>query len=207
MLKSEIFLISLAIFCQSFSYIDSHYITATFSALSPSSLNLVVDAFLFGWVIIASVGKITGAYFFGKCADKFCFFAVMRLMTAFSLCSAILMLIIVIFGKDFYVFYKCLYIVKLLSGFLIYATIILPAMYLFDRYSSSKRILIGAYIMLAYFFSRFVSYAIAYYNPVIDTKFFSFIAIALSCIPFFIYAYLKKLPSAGRKIELTKKYS
>ena len=207
MLKSDIFLISLAIFCQSFSYIDLYFITATFSALSPSSLNLVVDAFLFSWIIIASVGKITCAYFFGKFADKFSFFTVVRLMTAFSLCHSILILIIVNFGGDFYLTYKHLYVLKFLSACLIYATIILPAMYLFDRYSSSKRILIGAYIMLAYFFSRFVSYAIAYYNPVTDTKIFSFIAIALSCIPFFIYAYLKKLPSAVRKTELTKKYS
>ncbi|MEI7494042.1 MAG: hypothetical protein WCJ92_05540 [Alphaproteobacteria bacterium] len=38
-------------------------------------------------------------------------------------------------------------------------------------------------------------------------KFVSFSVIALSCIPFFIYAYLKKRSSSVSKTELTKKYS
>jgi hypothetical protein len=206
-LKSEIFLISLAIFCQCFSYIDSCFITNSFDDVGASSSKLVIDAFIFSWFIVSSAGKIAGACFFGKCADNFSFFTVMPLMTAFSLCHSILILIIVNLGGDFSVSYNPLYLVKFLSTCLLYATMILPAMYLFDRYSSSKRILIGACIMLAYFLSRFVSYALAYYKPITDTKFFSFLAIALSCIPFFIYAHLKKRSSPVCKTELTKKYS
>ena len=121
---------------------------------------------------------------------------------------ATLILKIVNFGGDFYIIYKPLYFLKLLSGCLPYATAFLPAMYLFDRYSSSKRILVGACIMLAYFSSRFVSsYALVCYKPITDTKFYSFIAIALGCITFFIYAYLKKHSSSVFKTEPTKKYS
>ena len=77
----------------------------------------------------------------------------------------------------------------------------------FDRYSSSKRILVGTYIMLAYFLSIFASYVLSYYKPITDMKFFSFIAIALGCVTFFIYAYLKKHSSSVFKTEPTKKYS
>lgn len=131
----------------------------------------------------------------------------MRLMTAFSLCRAVLMLLIVIFGGDFYVSYQYLYFVKLLSTCLLYATIILPVMYLFDRYSPPKRILIGTCITLAYLASRFVSYTLVHYVPLVNTKFFGFSVIALSFIPFFIYTHLKKYSPFVRKTELTKKYS
>jgi len=206
--NSEIFLISLAIFCQSFFYLDWSFLANSFDAISATSSKHDVDTFLFSCFVVTFFGKIAGACFFGKCADKLSFFTVMQLMTAFSLCHSILILIIINFGEDFYVIYKSLYFLRLLSGCLLYATVILPAMYLFDRYSSSKRILVGTYIMLAYFSSRFVSsYALVCYKPITDAKFFSFIGIALGCITFFIYAYLKKHSSSEFKTELTKKYS
>ena len=207
-LKSDIFLISLAIFCQSFFYLDWSFIANSFYAISATSSKHDVDTFLFSCFVVTFFGKIAGACFFGKCADKLSFFTVMQLMTAFSLCHSILILIIINFGEDFYIIYKSLYFLRLLRGCLPYATVILPAMYLFDRYSSSKRILAGTCIMLAYFLSRFVSsYAQVCYKPITDTKFFGFIGIALGCITFFIYAYLKKHSSSEFKTEPTKKYS
>ncbi|MEI7494041.1 MAG: hypothetical protein WCJ92_05535 [Alphaproteobacteria bacterium] len=130
-------------------------ITSISDAVRATCPKQAVDAFLFSIFVFACFGKVAGACLFGKCADKLSFFTVMQLVTAFSLCRAIQLLIIVIFGKDFYVFYKCFYIIKLLSTFLLYATIILPAMYLFDRYASSKHILIGTYIMLAFLAGNF----------------------------------------------------
>jgi hypothetical protein len=68
--NSEIFLISLAIFCQSFFYLDWSFLANSFDAISATSSKHDVDTFLFSCFVVTFFGKIAGACFFGKCAEK-----------------------------------------------------------------------------------------------------------------------------------------
>lgn len=66
----EIFLILLAIFCQIFSCIGLHFITNTYGVVDRSSITIITNAFLVICFMLSFVGKVSGAYFFGKFAGQ-----------------------------------------------------------------------------------------------------------------------------------------
>ena len=74
MLKSEIFLISLAIFCQCFSYADWYFIKTIFDVVDAKHAHLVIDDFLPYWFLIYFIGKLAGTYCFGKMTQSLILF-------------------------------------------------------------------------------------------------------------------------------------
>ncbi len=132
----------------------------------------------------------------------------MRLTTIGYALVAILILTVCITRQEFYSSYKCFYVARFFYAYLMPATIILPTIYLFNRWPASQHILIGTYIVLAMFIGRFLSRTLAYWMPHSQMKVWCFLAIAITCIPFVIYAHVEKYSSSTtNKSEKPKKHS
>ena len=154
-LKSEIFLISLAIFCQCFSYADWYFIKTIFNVVDVEHAHLVLDNFLPFWFLIYFVGKLIGTYCFGKLAQTFSYFKIMRFISFIYIAAVFLILIVLVRGQDFYSSYQTLYCACFLTSLPFYALSIFSAMYFFDKYPPSQHILIGSSIVFAILSTRF----------------------------------------------------
>ncbi len=206
-LYSEIFLIPLAMGFQYFSCTDLYFITNTIGKIDPSSTTMITNTFLLGWFLISFIGKVSGAYFFGKLAEQLSFFTLMRLITIGYIFIAFLILTILITGADFYVAYKSFYIARFLYSLLMYASIILPAVYLFNKYPMPQHILIGTYIILANYIARFFSHVLVTCVPHLQMKAWYSLPLIVTFISFFIYRYVEKHSSSLNKPEMLKKHS
>lgn len=194
-MRSEVFLISLAIFCQCFSYADWYFIKLVFDVVDAKNAHLVIDDFLPYWFLIYFIGKLSGAYFFGKITQTLHYFKVMRLITLFYLAAVFLILIILMSGVDFYSSYKTLYFSCFLTSIPFYSLTVLSAMYLFDRYPSSQHALIASYIVFAIFAARFLFRFFVCCAPYEQIKIMYTFSAMVTCISFFIYAYIEKSSS------------
>jgi len=145
--KLEIFLISLAIFCQCFSYVDWYFIKTIFDVVDTKQAHLVIDVFLPYWLIVHSSGKLAGAYCFGKLLQQN-YFKIMRYITLTFLGAVVLILIVLLREQDFYSSYRTLYPLCFLTSMPFYALPIISSIYLFDRHPPSQHILIGTSIIL-----------------------------------------------------------
>ena len=204
-LKSEIFLISLAIFCLKLCHLDWRTTKIIFNVVDTKHRHLVFDNFHPCWVIVYSIGKLAGAYFFGKLTQSLNYFKIMRYICLTYLVSSFLILIVLVSGQDFYASYKMLYFIRFLTALPYYVLPILSAMYLFDRYPPSQHILIAVSIIFAFFFSGLVfRLLISNFSDKYMIIYCVFAAI-IPCSVFRIYTYVEKYAvqysSHSKKIE------
>ncbi len=207
---SELFLIPLAITCQFFAcaglcfmktYAISHEIPCltTFSTL--------IDTFLFGWLAFSFIGRICGAYFIGKYANKVSFFNIIRLITIGHILIALLVVTVCITGEDFYRAYQSFYLARFLYSALMLVTIILPALYLLSRYPESQHIMISTYIGVATFLGKFFAHILTSYVPTPHMQVWYWLPVLLSCLSLGIYTYVQKhTPLLIKKTEPLIKY-
>ncbi len=204
-LKSEIFLISLAIFCLKFGNLDWRPSKIIFNVVDTKHRYLVFDNFYPCWFIAGSIGKLVGAYFFGKLTQSLNYFKIMRYICLTYLVSSFLILIVLVSGQDFYASYKMLYFLRFLTALPYYVLPILSAMYLFDRYPASQHILIGASIIFAFFFSgivfRLLINSFANHYIIIYCVFVAIIPYSVFRIYTYVEKYAVQYPSHSKKIE------
>ena len=200
--KSEIFLVSLAIFCQCFAYIDWYFIKTIFDVIDTKQTHLVIDVFLPYWVVVHSSGKLAGAYFFGKFIQQN-YFKVMRFITLTFLVAVVLISIVLFKGQSFYSSYQMLYFLCFLTSMPFYALPIISAIYLFDKHPPSQHILIGTSIIFALFSSRFVFRFFMKVVPFEQTQVVCVLVTLVTCLAFLIYAYVEKnsAPSEPKRIK------
>ncbi len=191
-LKSEIFLISLAIFCQCFSYADWYFIKTIFNVVDVEHAHLVLDNFLPFWFLIYFVGKLIGTYCFGKLAQTFSYFKIMRFISFIYIAAVFLILIVLVRGQDFYSSYQTLYCACFLTSLPFYALSIFSAMYFFDKYPPSQHILIGSSIVFAILSSRFLFRCLMNAVSYEHIKFACVFAAIITCLSLFIYAYVER---------------
>ncbi len=192
MLKSEIFLISLAIFCQCFSYADWYFLKTIFDVVDAKHAHLVIDDFLLYWFIIYFIGKLAGTYCFGKMTQSLNYCKIMRFISFIYLAAVFLVLIVLVRGQDFYSSYQTLYCACFLTSLPFYALTILSAMYLFERHPPSQHILIGTSILFAIFSARFLFRLLMNTVPHEHIKFACVFAGIITCLSLFIYAYVER---------------
>ncbi|MEI7494043.1 MAG: hypothetical protein WCJ92_05545 [Alphaproteobacteria bacterium] len=199
---SEIFLISLAIFCQCFSYVDWYFIKSIFDVVDTKQTHLVIDVFLPFWLVVHSGGKLAGAYFLGKLLQQN-YFKIMHSITLIFLVAVVLISIVLFKGQSFYSSYQMLYSLCFLTSMPFYALPIISALYLFDRRPSSQHILIGTSIIFALFSSRFVFRFFMNVMPSEQTQIGCVLATFVTCLAFLIYAYVEKhsAPSESKRIN------
>ena len=200
--KLEIFLISLAIFCQCFSYVDWYFIKTIFDVVDTKQAHLVIDVFLPYWLIVHSSGKLAGAYCFGKLLQQN-YFKIMRYITLTFLGAVVLILIVLLREQDFYSSYRTLYPLCFLTSMPFYALPIISSIYLFDRHPPSQHILIGTSIIFAVFSSRFLFRFFVKAVPFEQTQIGCVLATFVTCLAFLIYAYVEKhsAPSESKRIN------
>ena len=201
-LKSEIFLISLATFCQCYACVDWYFIKTIFDVVDTKQTHLVIDVFLPFWVTVHSCGKLAGAYFFGKFIQQN-YFKIMRSITLIFLVGVVLISIILFQGQSFYSSYQTLYFLCFLTSMPFYALPIISAIYLFDKHPPSQHILIGTSIIFALFSSRFVFRLFMKVMPFEQTQIGCVIATFVTCLAFLIYAYVEKhsTPTEPKRVK------
>jgi hypothetical protein len=182
----------LAIFCQCFSYADWYFIKTIFDVVDVKHAHLVLDDFLPFWLMIYFIGKLIGAYYFGKMTQSSIYFKIMRFISFIYLAAVFLILIVLVKGQDFYSSYQTLYCACFLTSLPFYVLPILSSMYFFDRYPPSRHILIGTSIIFALFFSRVIFRL--FINTVTSEyiKLGSIFIIFVVCLSLFIYVYVEK---------------
>lgn len=117
------------------------------------------------------------------------------------------MLTIYTAGKDFYGSHTCFYFTRFLHSCLTFATIILPALYLFERQPASQHILISTYIILAKYAAKFFSRILVHYVPFSQIKILYFLSIVLPCLSLILYSYIAKhYPTVTSRPKVSKKY-
>jgi hypothetical protein len=198
-LKSDIFLISLAIFCQCFSYADWYFIKTIFDVVDAKHAHLVIDDFLPYWFLIYFIGKLAGTYCFGKMTQSFSYFKITRFISFIYLAAVFLILVVLVRGQDFYSSYQTLYCACFLTSLPFYALTILSAMHLFDRHPSSQHIIIGTSIVFAIFSSRIIFRCLM---NAVSHKYLIFSCIftaLITCLSLFIYAYVEKHSSTSHE--------
>lgn len=153
------------------------------------------------------MGGVSGAYFFGKYADRNNFFKVMYSTSMVHIFFAVLIVSVCLTGKDFANNYQIFYLARFLYSFLGYVIIILPAIYLFKKYKDSKHILISAYIVLATFLGKSLAYAFFYCSPTSKYVWY-WLPVAGSFLSLGLYVYVGKyLSPSMKKVTAIFKYS
>ncbi len=165
----ELILIPLAIFFQLFSRTGLYFIKSTATPSDSASMLMMLSdsnsAFLFCWFALAFIGGLSGAYFFGRYANRNNFFKVMYFISIVHIFVAVLIVSICVTDEDFANEYQVFYLARFLYSFLGHITIILPVIYLFRRYKESQHILISACIALATLLGKSLAYSFFYYGP------------------------------------------
>jgi hypothetical protein len=209
-LKSEILLISLAIFCQCFSYADWYFIKTIFNVVDAEHAHLVLDDFSPFWFFIYFVGKLMGTYCFGKMTQSLNYFKIMRFISFIYLAAVFLILIVLVRGQDFYSSYQTLYCTCFLTSLPFYALTILSAMYLFERHPPSQHSLIGSSIVFAIFSSCILFRLLMNAVPHEYINYACIFTALITCLSFFIYAYVEKhsvqsatIPIAVQKLSFS----
>ncbi len=154
--------------------------------------HLVLNDFLPFWLIVYFIGKLTGAYCFGKMTQSLNYFKIMRFISFIYLAAVFLVLIVLVRGQDFYSSYQTLYCACFLTSLPFYALTILSAMYLFERHPPSQHILIGTSILFAIFSARFLFRLLMNTVPHEHIKFACVFAGIITCLSLFIYAYVER---------------
>ncbi len=154
--------------------------------------HLVLDDFLPYWLMIYFIGKLIGAYCFGKMSQSLSYFKIMRFISFVYLAAAFLILIILVRRQDFYSSYQTLYCVCFLTSLPFYVLSFLSAMYLFDRHPPSRHILIGTSIIFALFTSRILFRMFMNAVPLEYLKFGCVFTALITSLSLFIYVYVEK---------------
>ena len=164
----DLLLIPLAIFFQHFSRTGLYFIKSKATPSDSASMLMMLSdsntSFLYYWFVIAFIGGVSGAYFFGRYANRNNFFKVMYLNSIVHIFFAVLIVFVCIIEEDFSNNYQIFYLVRFLYSFLGYILILLPAIYLFEKYKKSQHILISACIVLATLLGKSLAYSFFYYK-------------------------------------------
>ncbi len=203
---SEIFLISLAVAFQFFSCTGLYYIRSYADQANPSSMlttfSALTSAFLFSWYVFSFIGRISGAYFLGKYSNRDSFFKITHFISIGHIFVAGLIVTICNGGDSYYHNYHGFYLARFFYSSLSYATIILPTVYLLDKYNESRHILISTYIVLAVFLGKFLAYIFSCYGPAACMHVWYWLPVIGSFLAWGIYAYVEKHSSPSvKKIE------
>lgn len=210
--NSDLILILLAIVFQFFSCSGLYFIRSYADQADPFSLlttiSTLTSTFLFSWFTFSFIGRISGAYLFGKYADKNNFFKVMKLITLGHIFVAFLVVTICIIGEDFHNKYQGFYLARFFYSSLVHVAIILPAMHLLNKYPEPQHILISAYLALAMFLGKFFAYIFSCYVSSMYMQTWYWIPVIGSSLSLGIYTYVEKYSRPySNKIETSITYS
>lgn len=210
--NSDLILIPLAVVFQFFSCSGLYFIRAYADQADPLSIlttvSTLTSTFLFSWFTFSFIGRISGAYFFGKYADKNNFFKVMRLVTLGHIFVAFLVVTICIIEEDLHNKYQVFYLARFFYSSVVHVSIILPAMCLLRKYPESQHVLISTYLALAMFLGKFFAYIFSCYVSSIYMHTWHWISVVGSSLSLGIYTYLEKYSGHFlNKIETNLTYS
>lgn len=210
--KPDFILILLAIILQFFSCTGLYFIRSYADQADPFSIlttiSTLTSTFLFSWFIFSFIGRISGAYLFGKYADKNSFFKVMRLVTLGHIFVAFLVVTICITEEDFYNKYQGFYLARFFYSSLVHVTVILPAMYLLNKYPESQHILISTSVALVTFLGKFLAYIFSCYVSSACIQAWYWIPVVGSSLALGIYTYVEKYSQLSlNKAETNLTYS
>ena len=208
--NAEFVLIPLAVFFQFFACCGTYFLkSCSTGAINPSSISLTVLAhtFLIYWVAFSFVGRIFGAYFFGKYADKVNFFKVSQLVGTLHILVSLFIVTVCIAGEHSYLNYNGTYAACFFYSSLMPVTLILPAIYLLSRSPESQHIFISTTLILATFLGKFFAYTLVHYTPAPRLQIWYWLPVFSGVLALGIYRYVEKhIPSAVHRTE-TIKYS
>ncbi len=177
------------------------------SAISPSSISLpaLAHTFIIYWFVFSFIGRIFGAYFFGKYADKTNFFKVMRLVAICHILLSLLIASVCITGDSSYHNYNAFYLASFLYSVLIPVTLILPAIYLLGRSPESQHILISTSIIFATFLGKIFAYIYVHSIPEQHLQVWYLLPVLSTFISLGIYNHVEKRTFVPvNKIKTTK---
>ena len=179
------------------------------SHVDPCSMNLsvLINTFMFGWLAFSFIGRVCGAYFIGKYANKTSFFNLIRLITIGHIFVAFLVVTVCITGEDFYSAYQSFYLARFLYSALMPVTIVLPAIYLLSKYPESQHIQISTYVALATFLGKFFAHILVSYVPAPHRQIWYWLPVLVNFASLGIYIYIHKhTPIIIKKTESIVKY-
>ncbi len=208
--NTEFLLIPLAVTCQFFACAGMYFMKSyAGSYVSPIPLlpspPPLLDTFFLYWFTFSFIGRVFGAYFFGKYADRTSFFSVMRLVTICHILLSFLVVIFCIAGKNSYHTYYGFYLARFLYSSLMPVTLILPAIYLLKKYPNSQHILISSIIILATFLGKFFAYIFTHHVPAPHMQIWYWLPVFSSFLALYIYNHVEKnTSSAAYEAEVIK---
>ncbi len=118
------------------------------------------SVFISIWIVVIFFSRVAGAYSLGKYAESEGFLKTQKiLILGYILTSSLLFLCCSYIG-DFYKIKQVVLLISMVNGFLLPASLMLPAMYLTRIYDASLHVKIGALMMICSVFGYGLSYFI-----------------------------------------------
>ena len=199
----ELVLVFFAVFCHFLTCLNfyslNNYLKISDTFFSGNQLNSEY------WVVVCFIGRILGVCILGKYAQRFGFFKSMHLISGLFLILDILFAIFCFSYQYAHEIDERFYFFRLFYCFLQPGALILPSIYLFNRNHNSNHFMISAYLVLAIFIAKFISYRLKSIQlPCLEL--WISLPIITTFLSLSIYWHLQKF-SVHSKNELSKSQS
>ncbi len=155
------------------------------------------------WLLLTVFGRILGAYFIGKHADKLGFFKSILFTSQIFIFLSVLCAAFCLTNELSYELNRGFYFLRFFYSFLEPAALILPGLYLLNLNSNLNHYKISAFLIGAVFIAKAASYHLIYLPPAFMKILCIFPLIATS-LSWIIYRHLKN-NSSPEKIVISKK--
>lgn len=190
--KKESIFIFLAIFGQLFASMNMSFTNSYLQETKDlSDIFFASNKLVFTyWILLPILGRICGAYFFGKHADRF---GILKSILSVSRNFVFLTLLCAVFCFTHEFSHEMdtgLYIIRFLYCFLEPAALILPSLYLLNRRPQNQYKL-SALLIGAVFVAKSASYHLMYLPPAL-MKFWYLVPLITTSLSWAIYCHLEK---------------
>jgi len=143
------------------------------------------------WMLLTVFGRIFGAYFIGKYADKFGFFKSMIFVSKSFLVLSVFCALFCLTHELSYEINRGFYLLRFFYCFLEPAALILPSLYLLNRSSHLNQYKFSALLIGAVFVAKYASYHLIHLPSALMEFWYVFPLIA-TALSWGIYSYLAK---------------
>jgi hypothetical protein len=189
----ELIFIFLAIFCQLFASMNMSFLNTYLKGTQGyADVFFASDELRFiYWMLLTIFGRIFGAYFIGKYADKFGFFKSIVFVSKSFVVLSVLCAVFCLTHEISYEINRGFYLLRFFYCFLEPAALIFPSLYLLNRSSHLNQYKLSTLLLAAVFIAKSASYHLIYLPPAL-MEFWCVLPLIATALSWGIYSYLAK---------------